>query len=889
MAVRMSFDERQSRGPAITSPSTASFQRPTTAPHGAERNLKRIPTSERVPEEPSPENDERNAVKPGHQRFVLNDPVAFRYLEEDPSTTTLERRKELQGYECYIVEQWTTSRTHPTFVITTYTGDPAHVIVVGVLSVPTDESQWSPRLRVYFKALNQYHARRRDTPLGTLMVTNLSAFPSSLTVIPVPDGDLKKHRFDFFVNENLKRLGCSGRVGLTLVPPSGATVAKFHQLYHTSDKNEVYKSVMELVKLCQSALTLFNKLDIDYADGLLCDVTEGAINDWWVEIGGDYYQSEPHDGILGPTTVAALLGLLMGARNRLHAIGAPVGKDAFDVESMKRGVGSFQKQQRLTKSRRLDRHTLARLHRVSSKAASSDSWTVPRVVKSTVAELSGKGGEMVMDVVGGRDRAGISEIETADIERFVQLIYGQRCKWLWYGKPLKKKEAQEEKRTASGGLIFRPDEQGGYAWTGRKSTVDGMPVPDRERYNDLRTPMEEDSDEEDDQKRGLFKRATGFKNDAKSGLGKFKGVVGIKGHQQKLSQEDAPRSPMVETPTEKSRPEMPRAQTSPASSPNSITSSPQEASLDAAIAAQRSNRDSRKRISQQYSIAEQAVRSRESFLKSQEEDEGEDDDDNATDYGEPVRRTATIQTSDEPTSHHRHSIAENLYSNADSSDELPHYEHDPDHTTEETIPRRTLSLSHIETSKDQTRTDNHYPRHLSFSLAEDSVLTWRSIASNPSDTTSDSETDEPFTQLATQELISKSTLTLRLALRELSTTTATWTSAQLDTLHDFLPLASHNADKLSSAYQPRLENLQALQAGLEGLLREEREQMEEGSKELETLAAKLEYEIGGLKGRVEDVEAGVGDFERSVQRVEERVAELEREGHEGGGWGCVLQ
>jgi hypothetical protein len=141
-------------------------------------------------------------------------------LEEDPSTTTLERRKELQGYECYIVEQWTTSRTHPTFVITTYTGDPAHVIVVGVLSVPTDESQWSPRLRVYFKALNQYHARRRDTPLGTLMVTNLSAFPSSLTVIPVPGGDLRKHRFDFFVNENLKRLGCSGRVGLTLVTQS---------------------------------------------------------------------------------------------------------------------------------------------------------------------------------------------------------------------------------------------------------------------------------------------------------------------------------------------------------------------------------------------------------------------------------------------------------------------------------------------------------------------------------------------------------------------------------------------------------------------------------------------------------------------------------------------
>nr|OQO28176.1 hypothetical protein B0A51_04596 [Rachicladosporium sp. CCFEE 5018] len=413
------MDDARSRPPPLQ---TASLARPTTAPHHG------TPQS---PVDSSATSGRDAVVKPGHQRFVLNDPVAFRYLEEDPSTTVLERRRELEGYESYIVEQWTTSRTHPTFVITTFTGDASHKIVVGVLSVPTEESAWSPRLRVYFKALNQYHARRRETPLGILMVTNLSAFPSSLSVIPVPDGDLKKHRFDFFVNENLKRLGCSGRMGLTLAVPASATAAKFHQLYRTSDKNDIYKSVIELVKLCQSALMLFNKLDVDYADGLLCDVTERAINDWWVEMGSDYYSIEPHDGILGPTTVAALLGLLMGARNRLHSVGAPVSKDAFDVDAMKRGISAFQKQQRITRSRRLDRDTLSRLHRASAKAASSESWGVPKVVKSTMAELSGKGGEMVMDAVGRRDKAGLAEIETSDLERFVQLIYGEHCKWLW--------------------------------------------------------------------------------------------------------------------------------------------------------------------------------------------------------------------------------------------------------------------------------------------------------------------------------------------------------------------------------------------------------------------------------------------------------------------------
>jgi len=812
MAARMSVDDR--RPPPLTSPSLQhESQRPATA--GGQ--LKRTTTSDRVERlnETNPEYEGLAPAKPGHQRFVLNDPVAFRYLEEDPSTITLERRKELQGYECYIVEQWTTSRTHPTFVITTYTGDPAHSIVVGVLSVPTDESLWSPRLRVYFKALNQYHARRRDTPLGTLMVTNLSAFPSSLTVIPVPDGDLKKHRFDFFVNENLKRLGCSGRVGLTLVPPSGATIAKFHQLYRTSDKNEIYKSVMELVKLCQSALTLFNKLDIDYADGLLCDVTEGAVNDWWLEIGGDYYRSEPHDGILGPTTVAALLGLLMGARNRLHAIGAPVGKDAFDVESMKRGIGSFQKQQRMTKSRRLDRHTLARLHKLSTKAASSESWTVPRVVKSTVAELSGKGGEMVMDVVGGRDRAGIAEIETTDLERFVQLIYGERSKWLWYGKPIKKaKQAQTETRSASGGLIFRPDEQGGYAWTGRKSTVDGMPVPPREQYNDMRTPMEEDTSDDEEQKRGIFRRATGIKREAKSGLGKFKGVVGIKGHQQKPSQGEVLASPIEETHTgERPRPHLSRSQTSPASSPNSLASSTQENSLDAAIAAQRHTNSSRREKPRQGAISGLMGASRESFQEVKEEDDEDDDDDNHTENGEPVRRT---ETSDGTSSmRQRHSITDTL---DESDDELVH---DPDDTNEPepSIPRRTLSSSHLETSNVELRTDDHYPRHLSFSLAEDSVLTWRDITA-PVD--SDSDSDEPVKQFAAQELSAKTNLNLHLQLHTISAETASWTRAQLSVLREFLPYADRNAAQLRETHLPRDEGLQALQGAIEALLRDER-------------------------------------------------------------------
>jgi len=876
MTGRSSVDDRRLRPARLET----NVQRPSTAPHSGTPSGTRHPTPsqlETTPEHQDAEQAPRVSTKPGHQAFVLTDPVAFRYLEEDPQTIVLERRGELQGYECYIVEQWATSRTHPTSVITTYTGDTSHAVVVSVLSVPTDESTWSPRLRVYFKALNQYHAKRRETTLGVMMVTNLSVFPSTLTVIPVPDGDLKKHRFDFVVNENLKRLGCSGRVGLTLTPPSSATVAKFHQLYRTSDKNDVNKSVIELVKLCQSALMLFEKLEIDYADGLLCDVTERAINDWWIEIGSEQYNIEPHDGILGPTTVAGLLGLLMGARNRLHACGCPVAKDAFDVDATKRGISYFQKQQRVTRNRRLDRRTLDRLHKATQKAAEHGGWSMPKVLKNTAAELSGKGGEMVMDAVGRRDRAGIAEIETCDIERFVQLVYGGTCKWLWLGKAIKKaREQPHHERMGKGegpgmsrNLVFKPDEHGGFAWKARRGTVvDGQPAAPRKSLDTDSPAYEEGAGTEDESRFGMFKRASGFKHEAKSGLGKFKGAVGLKGHHSKPSVDDSPTSP-VEEGMKSRRPMFRRAQSSPLSSPNSPNSINQEHKLDAAVVQQR------QRISTDSERANQASKQRnyntpfsnadasKESLDRLEEDAGSDSD------------RATTVTIDQ-------SIAGSIYEGVDLNDVLPT---GPD-TEKDVAPvlRRTLSLSHFVSVQLEHRSDDAYPRHLSFSLAEDSVLTWEDIAEDDGE-----DFDDSKAQLAEQELLARQTKHIRLAISELGTITADWTQEQLRTLALLLQQADRDEDYLeNSLHNPHLEHVNYLQTHSEGVLREQKERLEEGGKEVETLAAKLEYEINGLRGRVEDVEAGVSDFSEGVGRVEDRVKELEKDGEKRTGWGCVM-
>lgn len=948
MSARASTDERNGRPLRLD---TTASQRPSTAPQNGAQTVAHHPPQNL---DSTPGEQQRGSVVSGYQRFVLTDPVAFRYLEEDPCTTVLERRAQLHGYECYVVEQWTTSRTHPTFVITTFTGDPSHVVVVGVLSVPIDERTWSARLRVYFKALNQYYARRRDTELGILMVTNLSAFPSSLTVIAVPDGDLRKHRFDFFVNEDLKRLGCSGRVGLALTPPAQATIAKFHQLYRTSDANDIYESVIELVKLCQAALTLFDKLEIDYADGLLCDVTERAINDWWVEIGSEHYALEqPHDGILGPTTVAALLGLLMGARNRLHAVGAPVGKDAFDVEAMKRGISHFQKQQRIARTRRLDRPTLQRLHKATQKAAGHTGWAVmPKVLKSTAAELSGKGGEMVMDAVGrGRDRAGIAEIETCDIERFVQLVYGERPKWLWLGKPLKKnrrsvgeargkngdvmkgKREDNEGFTIAKGLVFRADERGGFTWSAKGKSISGADIEGggtgqwntsgrsgagRESLDvpgsGARSSRDNDDSEtaEDEEARfGVFKRASGLASEAKSGLGKFRGAVGLKGltNEKNKTSVDEP-SPTTPIEDGRKRPLFRRAQSSPASGPNSPTIassltedfSPRQSketmgrrpvgagaslNVDAVKVEPQEQRimDSK----QDHILSKRADMNEKSEWRNDEHTPAVDIKDNVQGSGRSYIAPSTADEGKDQSNFTdqaaagRSSIVESEYPDVQLDEILP-----TGPETKKDAPlslRRTVSLSHFFTIRMQPK-DSAAPRHLSFSLAEESVLTWADPAGESDD--EDEEGSEPFVLLAKQQHKSTHIYALAAAITHLTTHTASWTYDQLANLGSLSDCFADDETTLIEQQRAHSEHVNALQARAESVLRTQRERLEEMGKGLETLVARLDYEIGGLKDRVEDVEQAVMDFEGGVRRVEERVSELEKDGERDGGKRCVM-
>lgn len=814
------------------------------------------------------ENGESHPASTTHQRFVLTDNVAARYLEEDAATQVLSRREKLEGYEIYLVEQWACSRIHPTFIITNYTGDPKDVVYGYVLSVPKDETQWSPQLRTYFRALDEFHARRRETSLGTIMVTNLSSFPSSLTIIPIPDGDLKKNREYFFVNENLKRLGCSGRTGIKLAPPSGATQAKFHQLYRTSDKIPLNSSVIELVKLCQVALVLFGKLEPEYADGLLCDVTEKAINDWWVEFGNEYYTVEPHDGILGPTTVAALLGMLMGARNRLRAYNAPVSKDVFDVENTRRGISHFQKDQRITKTRYLDRQTLERLRRATAKAASKESWAVPRAFKGAVAELGGKGGEMVMGMVGAGDKAGIADIETTDIDRFVELVSGDRSKWLWHGKP---------RKTGSGDMFSRlpleepsasPDDRAPThiaSLIKRESTLEGHNISARDSRDTKRTDTNItndgfDKEKDANSKRAVIKRATEI-IETGSGFHRIKDVVGRRNHQPKPSKDESHTDSQY---SQHSRPD-PWYQVSQsangATTPKIVEPKPNHDLRREALASRRTVSNYGPTITKVLTETPTASASNLDLtsISSPRSDDVRESTASATvdDHENPKPNTA------EP------SIAGSIYRGIDINEKLPYDE------TQEIPPllRRTQSTDQLDPYHQTHRNDEWWPRHLSFSIAEESVFRWESVVT-PDPVDLDQKQDLPKA-LATTALVSEEAKRLHHKLALLSSLDAQWATTHISAITSLDSGVEQDTLQLDSLYYPALESYQSLREDAHEIISSNRATLQEQIRDLTMLSDKLEYEIGSLRSKVDDVEDGVEELERLVEGLESRVDEAE--------------
>ncbi|KAL2198907.1 hypothetical protein P885DRAFT_31969 [Corynascus similis CBS 632.67] len=810
----------------------------------------------------------------GRRRVVLPDPVAFKFLEGDPSVTVVQHRHVLPGYELYLVEQWACSRQSPTLVIAAYTGDSRHRIVVGVLEVPADEKDWSPRLRVYYKAIHQYHARPKETEIGELMVTNLSSFPSALTVIAVPEGDIRKHRQDFIVNEDLKRLGCAGRSGLTLAEPTSATQAKFMQMFKTSDRIPFDQAVVELVKLCQVALFLFGMLEQEYIDGLLCDITEKAINDWWTEIGSEHFNIEPTDGILGPTTVAALLGTLLGARNRLSYWGAPVSKDAFDIESMKKGIGSFQKSMRLERTRRLDRQTLLKLHSATAKAAAGDGgWGVQKAVKSTVAEIGGKRGELVIGMVGGRDKANIGDIETLDLNKVISLVSGERPKWLWHGKPRRTlqdddhdhapsafgKELKDEKNLQVGGRRTHSaptEEEPEFKRAAEDSPSNFSPL---QVTHSLPATTETVGGDRDALRKTVFKSVAGKVSDARSGLGRIRDAVGggLRGHASRPSKDETPDTAA-----------------SGYSSPSIATLTQSSVAVTSPVA-----------VGKAFSWKVKP----EDYLTGLKDGEGGEPapaeplpgpngaggqlaaTNGDQPYAEPFRaldekerlELALVEIARDVRSTNA-SMANSVVADGDLEGPVLAIERNSDGPLLSLQRRHSVDcLASLNPQLHEAR----YPRRLSFSAAEDAILSWEDLVSlaDPK-----SEANDMASLRSQAELSYK----LYARLQQIQTDLAPWASNKLASVTALNQSLTAQQAELQALQETADEAYQRARHVSGELVAEERARLAEAVKDIEVLAAKLEYEIGALVSRVNEVEDGVAQFEAQVEDVERRAEEL---------------
>ncbi|SCW03911.1 LAFE_0H01750g1_1 [Lachancea fermentati] len=375
--------------------------------------------------------------------FIFPDFRALYSLGLQDSTHLYYSELTLFGFEVYIVEQWALERKYST-LITSFTGNPQDIVHAVKVALPESPSLWPTQFKSYYDELLTY-ATPKLTEDGTLFITNSSQIPSTLNLLHLECGDLRKIWDDFKVNVDLKRLQCGGRSALLLCKPSNASCEKFAQLYKITapskgsqdlDTKSLTVAVVELITIIQISLTYFNLLDPRYKDGILCVFTERAIQDWWT-VYGTYYlgvERPKHEGPLGPTTVAGLISLVLTCFFKLMVEDCVSSKEPFDEECFQGGIYNFQRKYNLSKGNStfcnsyFDPTTLAKLFEVTAKVTNTDIFKIKKVVKSTVQDITGKGYPMQMT----------SGILTTDLDYLAKNVHGGILSCLWRGKGSKK-------------------------------------------------------------------------------------------------------------------------------------------------------------------------------------------------------------------------------------------------------------------------------------------------------------------------------------------------------------------------------------------------------------------------------------------------------------------
>ncbi|KAG0007805.1 hypothetical protein BGZ80_004212, partial [Entomortierella chlamydospora] len=295
----------------------------------------------------------------------------------------------LEGYQIYLVEQWTIERNREVATTVSFTGDPAHT-----------------------------------TPYGHLFVTNLSLFDSLLNIVLVPDGDFDYCQQRFYLNLNLRRMGCSGRSALTFKPPSDAQREKFNQLYKISvDQNEFMDTVIRLVDLVQNCLFIFGLFKLEDVDGLLCDATEMGLDEFYNTFLSTKFQKFTTENKLDPSVLAGLFSKVSSVRSKLQHLVNNVPKDPIaEPVAFINAIKAFQHKKSDLKTYFLDHKTVKAIMATYQSSFNPQGLKVHKVLKSKIEDFSG------MTAVN-------PEGETTDLEAFAKNITTESLKQVWRGKP----------------------------------------------------------------------------------------------------------------------------------------------------------------------------------------------------------------------------------------------------------------------------------------------------------------------------------------------------------------------------------------------------------------------------------------------------------------------
>ncbi|KAI8136531.1 hypothetical protein BJV82DRAFT_639864 [Fennellomyces sp. T-0311] len=319
------------------------------------------------------------------KQFVFVERKKTLQLAESCGLGVVEEEAFLVGYQIYIIEQWLCDRSIASNSIKVFTGDQTHYIKVCVIRISAAELQHPrPEIQAFFKTHTPL--KLKPTPHGEIMLTDPSELPFDMDMVLVPDGDYDNWINQAYVNINLRRTNCTGRSALNLRKPNPASEEKFRSIYKIADTVPFESAVINLVRVAQIALYLFNLLKKEYIDGLICNETTNAFWQFYKNYNPhkspEYQVKEPW---MEPHLLAALISKLVLCRNKLHAYNFTTIKDPFaDYEHFRFDIEEFQRAKGLRRTKMIDLETLEKLneHTVGQ-------LKVRNVIKSKLDDISG--------------------------------------------------------------------------------------------------------------------------------------------------------------------------------------------------------------------------------------------------------------------------------------------------------------------------------------------------------------------------------------------------------------------------------------------------------------------------------------------------------------------